>query len=35
MFPLLQPRSFLELGRYILALDLPAETAQALQGLVA
>lgn len=28
-----QPRSFLELGRYILALDLPPETAQALQGL--
>lgn len=29
----LGPRSFLELGRYILALDLPPETAQALQGL--
>lgn len=31
----LGPRSFLELGRYILALDLPPATAEALQGLVA
>lgn len=30
---LLQPRSFLELGQYILALDLPPATKEALAGL--